>query len=107
MENGAGGGGVSTQKSSGKGRNPNNGVPTTKKRNGKGGGLFPEACRKGEKRVGAAREKRRPRASEARPERGEALKGGEGEEPERAGPAQRRPGGRRGGAAPCRTCRGP
>lgn len=41
-----------------------------------------------------------------RPERGEALKGGEGEEPERAGPAQKRPGGRRGGAAPCWACPG-
>lgn len=53
-----------------------------------------------QKRVEAAPEKRRPRTSGSRPEQGEALKGGEGEEPERAGPAQRRPGGRRGGAAP-------
>lgn len=68
---------------------------------------LPRSLQGGEKRVGAAREKRRPRASGARPERGEALKGGEGEEPERAGPAHRRPGGRRGGAAPRRACRGP
>lgn len=47
---------------------------------------------KEDKRVGAAPEKRQPSASRARPERGEALKGGEGEEPERAGPAQKRPG---------------
>lgn len=54
--------------------------------------------------IGTAPEKRRPSASRARPERGEALKGGEGEEPERAGPSLKRPGGRRGGATPRQAC---
>lgn len=73
-------------KSSGKRKNPNNGVPTAKGRDEGCGSLSLTAYEEEKKEVRAALEKKRTKASGARPKRGEALKGGEGEEPREWGP---------------------